>query len=326
MSTATLVPETWELTGDDAWQTLQHTGRLRLLRDAFTRMRYSDGFSHTRSLAWVMSLVLVQAVIVLVGVASAMGDSHISTGIVNAIQSAAPGPAGQVLTSAVDQAQNAGLSRRYLALALGSIGLIVSATTGMGQLERGLNRIYGVELDRPFPRKYGLGLLLALSAGTLTAVAIAAVGFGSAIGDALHNDGANLTWTILRWPLSLAIMMAVTALLFRWCPRRHQPSWSWLLFGSAVTVVLWFVVTLSMGLVFRLSHSFGDTYGPLAGIVALQLWCMLSSMTILFGGAVAAQLEAARSGSREPQDEVKIEHSEPDAEHVSAASATKVPA
>ena len=25
----------------------------------------------------------------------------------------------------------------------------------MGQLERGLNRIYGVEKDRPFARKYG---------------------------------------------------------------------------------------------------------------------------------------------------------------------------
>jgi hypothetical protein len=105
-------------------------------------------------------------------------------------------------------------------------------------------------------------------------------------------------------------MMAVTALLFRWCPRRHQPAWSWLMFGSAVSVVQWFVVTLVMGLVFRVSHSFGDTYGPLAGIVALELWCMLSSMAILFGGAVAAQLEAERSGRSEPQDDVKIEQSE----------------
>ena len=145
----------------------------------------------------------------------------------------------------------------------------------------------------------------------------------AAIGDALDNDGLRLAWTTLRWPLSLAIMMAVTALLFRWCPRRHQPGWSWLMFGSSVSVVLWFIVTLVMGLIFRVSHSFGDTYGPLAGIVALQLWCMLSSMTILFGGAVAAQLEAARTGHREPQDEVKIEQSEPDAE---PAMAVEVPA
>jgi uncharacterized BrkB/YihY/UPF0761 family membrane protein len=80
-----------------------------------------------------------------------------------------------------------------------------------------------------------------------------------------------------------------------------------------VSVALWFVVTLAMGLLFRVSHSFGDTYGPLAGIVALEVWCMLSSMAILFGGAVAAQLEAERSGRSEPQDESKIEMSEPDA-------------
>jgi uncharacterized BrkB/YihY/UPF0761 family membrane protein len=58
-----------------------------------------------------------------------------------------------------------------------------------------------------------------------------------------------------------------------------------------------------MGLVFRFSTSFGDTYGPLAGIVALQLWSMLSCMGILFGGAVAAQLEAVRAGVPGPQRE-----------------------
>src|SRR6185503_4241319 len=132
---------------------------------------------HSRSLAFLMSLVLVQATIVLVGIASALGDTNLSKVIVSAIEGAVPGPAGQVLTLAVQQAHTAGVSRRYLALALGSIGLIVSTTTGMGQLERALNRIYGVELDRPFLQKYGRGLLLALSAGTLTGLAVAAVGF-----------------------------------------------------------------------------------------------------------------------------------------------------
>ena len=37
MSTAKLVPETRELTGDDAWRVLHVTGEWRLLRDAFRR-------------------------------------------------------------------------------------------------------------------------------------------------------------------------------------------------------------------------------------------------------------------------------------------------
>ena len=60
------------------------------------------------------------------------------------------------------------------------------------------------------------------------------------------------------------------------------------------------------------STSFGDTYGPLAGIVALLLWALLSSVAVLFGAAVAAQLEAVRAGAPEPQDAEKVEHSEPE--------------
>src|SRR4051794_9300569 len=165
MSTAALVPETWELSGDDAWDTLRLTGRGQLLKDAFMRLRVADGFSHARSLAFMTTLVLVQGTIVLVGVASATGQTSFSHGIVSAIRDAAPGPAGRVLTDAVRQAQQAGASGRYTALVLGSLGTLVSATTAMGQLERGLNRIYGVEQDRPSVKKYGLACLLAVTAG-----------------------------------------------------------------------------------------------------------------------------------------------------------------
>ena len=55
MSTANLVPETWQLTGDDAKETLARTDRKELVKDAFTRLRYSDGFSHARSMAFLTS-------------------------------------------------------------------------------------------------------------------------------------------------------------------------------------------------------------------------------------------------------------------------------
>ena len=51
MSTATLVPETWELTGDDAWEIAAHAGRSACCATRFMRLRVADGFSHARSLA-----------------------------------------------------------------------------------------------------------------------------------------------------------------------------------------------------------------------------------------------------------------------------------
>ncbi len=312
MSTATVVPETWELTGDDARRSLMNTGRVQLLEDAFQRLRVADGFSHARSLAFMTSLVLVQGTIVVVAVAAALGDNSVGTTVVHTIHNAVPGPAGQVLTSAANHASHGDISRRYLALALGLVGTLVSGTTALGQLERGLNRIYGVELDRPMVQKYGLALILASTVGVLTGIAFVALAFGNDVGDSLHNDTISLVWNISRWPAALALMVAAMALLFRWCPRRRQPGWSWLAFGAAVSIVLWFVVTAALGELFKVSSTFGVTYGPLAGIVALQLWALLSAVVILYGGAVAAQLEAVRAGEPRPQDQHKVEDSEPD--------------
>ena len=52
-----------------------------------------------------------------------------------------------------------------------------------------------------------------------------------------------------------------------------------------------------------LSPSFGDVYGPLAGIVALLLWTLLSSIALFLGAAVCAQLEACRGGQPDPAHE-----------------------
>ena len=149
MSTANPVPETFGLTGSDAKETLEKTGRMRLLRDAFERLRASDGFSHARSMAFVTSLILVQGVIALVGLASVLGSGRVSDAIVGMLKEVFPGPAGVVLTDAVKQAHEAGAQHRSLALTLGLIGAIVTGTTLLGQIERAMNRLYGVEQDRP---------------------------------------------------------------------------------------------------------------------------------------------------------------------------------
>ena len=59
-------------------------------------------------------------------------------------------------------------------------------------------------------------------------------------------------------------------------------------------------MTLVLGAFFSLSTSFGETYGALAGMVALLLWTLLSAIAIFYGAAVAAQLEAVRAGAESP--------------------------
>jgi len=136
------------------------------------------------------------------------------------------------------------------------------------------------------------------SVGFLFAVAFVLLAFGRDIGG---SDGAvHSVWIVVRWPVGLVVAALALTGLLQYSPRRHQPNMSWLAFGAGIGVGCWAVVTLMFGVLFNASSSFGDTYGPLAGIVALQLWSLFSAITILFGVAVAAQLEAVRAGVPQP--------------------------
>ena len=311
MSSASLVPETRDLSGDDAWAVLKRTGWGRLAIDAFKRMRVADGFSHARSLAFLLSLVAIEGLIGLVGLSSVLHKGRISAIIDTTLRGTIPGPAGRVLTTAVTQAHRVAGEHHHTALLFGVLGAIVVATSAMGQLERALNRIYGVEQDRPTLKKYGLALIFALSAGTLGAAAFVCLAFGRDFFNATNNDMLAGVWSVVRWPLGVGLTAVTVTVLFRWSPRRRQPGLSWLAFGSGVSVFLWGLVTVGLGLFFASSSSFGSTYGPLAGVVALLVWSLLSSVALLYGAAVAAQLEAVRTANPAPQDMGKVVESDP---------------
>jgi YihY family inner membrane protein len=120
--------------------------------------------------------------------------------------------------------------------------------------------------------------------------------------DVFSNDG-GLLWGIARWAGAILLLGTGMAIVFKVAPNRRQPGFSWLMFGGGLAVFLWLVVSVLLTLYLNASSSFGDTYGPLAGFVGLLLWTQLSSIAVLFGLSVAAQLEAIRAGVPSPVSE-----------------------
>jgi YihY family inner membrane protein len=309
MSTATSVPETYELEGDDALRTLRRTGWGQLAKDSFQRFRAADGFSHARALAYQVTLTLLPAVIAAVGLATAVRASRFRQIIVQAVDRLAPGPAGQLITEAVEQGAKSASRGGVVALVIGALAALGSATLAMGQIERGANRIYGVERDRPTAQKYWNGFLLACSAGVLVVLAFVLIVAGSDVARATELSGVvRGLWTVLRWPLSIGFAVVAFAVLFREAPRRRQPSWSWLAVGSGLSVLLWFLFTGLLALYLDASSgTFGQTYGPLTGMIAVLVWAFLTALALFLGVAFAAQLEAVRAGVPQPVAETRID-------------------
>jgi YihY family inner membrane protein len=297
MSTATSVPETYELEGDDALETLRRTGWARLAKDAFVRFRYADGTSHSRALAFQVTLTLLPGMIAAVGLATTLRAREVGNLVTDTTERLAPGPAGEIFRTALRQGEQATAGGGRVALVLGLIAALASATFAMAQVERGANRIYGVERDRPTKERYLTAFRLALSAGVLITLAFVLIVAGADIASAIGLSGpVGLGWRLLRWPLSIAFVVVGFALLFQRSPRRRQPAASWLAVGSATSVLLWFVFTGLLGLYLESSKAFGETYGPLIGVIGMLLWTLATSLAIFLGVAFAAQLEAVRSG------------------------------
>ncbi|HEX8083904.1 MAG TPA: YihY/virulence factor BrkB family protein [Solirubrobacteraceae bacterium] len=304
MTTASAVPATRdELEGDEALETLRAVGRRRLLADTVDRFRAADAFSHSRALAFQFTLTLLPALIALVGLAAAIDQEDITRTVRATIEALAPGAAGEILTDALRQGSTAASRENgETALAGGGIAAAIAGTTAMAQIERGANRLYGIERDRPFLRKYANALLLAASAGVLALLSVVVLVGGSAVRDAAGwSSGFDAIWQVARWPIGLVFTVGAVALLFERAPRRRQPEPSWLAFGAAASTVLWLAFMGVFALYVEATGSFGATYGPIAGTIGVLLWAFLSSVALFAGVALAAQLEAVRAGVESPR-------------------------
>jgi YihY family inner membrane protein len=311
MGTATRVPETTTLSGDelsadDAVTTLRRYGRWNLVKNSFIRFRYADGFTHARALALQSCLSFIPLIIAVVGLSSALHQQQVGQVIIATLAGVLPGKdKGDMLEQAAQRTQDQGVNGGQLALWLGLLAAIVALTTAMGQIERGANRIYGIERDRPAVRKYGRALLMALTAGLLLQLGFLVIIAGDALGESLAaaygwSDTVESAWTIGCWPVGIILAWASFTVVLEHAPRRRQPGYYWLAFGSGVSLALWLILTGLLALYVVTSASFGTTYGPLTGVFALLLWANLSSVALFLGVAFAAQLEAVRAGSPAP--------------------------
>ena len=311
MGTSTRVPETTtisgdELSADDAVTALRKYGRWNLLKNSFIRFRYADGFSHSRALALQLCLSFIPLIIAAVGLASAVHQEKVGQVVIQTVAGVLPGKdQSDMVEQAAQRTQDQGVTGGQLALWLGLLAAIVALTTAMGQIERGANRIYGIERDRPALRKYGRALLMAMTAGLLLQLGFVVIIAGDALGESLAatyglSDTLQTLWTIVSWPLGVLLAWASFTVVLQRAPRRQQPGYSWLAFGSGVSLALWLLLTGLLALYVVKSGSFGSTYGPLTGTFALLLWANLSSVALFLGVAFAAQLEAVRAGSPEP--------------------------
>jgi len=186
-----------------------------------------------------------------------------------------------------------------LALVLGIVGALWTASGYVGAFGRAMNRVYEIGEGRPVwklrPLQMLVTLVLLLLVG-LVAVIIAASGpvaesIGSAIG---LSSQAVLIWDIAKWPVALALVVFVIALLYYATPNVRQPKFRWMSLGAFVALVMAALATAAFSFYAANLGSYNKTYGSLAGAVLFMLVLWLVNLSLLFGAELDSEIERGR--------------------------------
>ena len=178
-----------------------------------------------------------------------------------------------------------------IAAVVGVVLLLIAALGVVAQLKDALNTIW----DAPEPEGGGiwwyvrtylaslagvmaLGFLLIVSLVISTVLAAASTWAG------MSNSGA-LLWEAVNFGLSLGVLTALFAMLFKWFPDvpvRWRDVWpgaltSALLFQAGKLAIAWYIG----------SQGLESTYGAAASLVVLLIWVYYTAQIVLFGAEIS---------------------------------------
>src|SRR5262249_810151 len=100
----------------------------------------------------------------------------------------------------------------------------------------------------------------------------------------------------LRWPALLIAVMLGLSLVYRFGPSRSEVHWHPITWGSAIATVLWIVASVLFSWYAADFGSYNKTYGSLGAVIGFMIWIWISSIVILLGAEIDAELERRAPG------------------------------
>ncbi len=289
------------------------TSKKDTLKRTFKEFSADNITDWAAALTYYAVLAIFPAIIALVSVIGLVGSSATQPLIEN-LGSVAPGPAKQILTTAIEGlASNKGAAG--FAFILGLVLALNSASSYISAFTRASNSIYEVEEGRPVwklkPQQIGITLvlivLLVIVVVGVTVTGPLAEQVGKLIG--LGSAGATI-FDIAKIPVLLAIVSLMIAFLYWAAPNVKQPGFKFVSPGGIVALVLFIVASLLFALYVSQFASYNKTYGSLGGVIVFLTWLWITNIAILFGAEFNSELQRSQqreAGQSAPLDEPFLE-------------------
>jgi membrane protein len=186
-----------------------------------------------------------------------------------------------------------------VALVIGILAALWSASGYVGAFGRAMNRIYEIQEGRPFWKLRPVMLALTVVAVLLAAIALLMLIVSGPIAESIGNviglgSTAVTVWSIVKWPILALVVVLVVGLLYYVTPNVQQPKFRWISVGAAVAILVWVLASVAFAFYVANFSSYNKTYGSLAGVIVTLLFLWITNLALLFGGELDAELERGR--------------------------------
>lgn len=253
------------------------------------------------SIAFSMVLAMFPLLILVSASAAFLGQPVKAVQLATRVLDYLPPLVRQVLDPVVSDV----LRHRSQALvAVGVLGTLWAASSGMQAVRIGLNRAYGVERGLSFWKArlkvtaftivVGLGVLATFS----SVVVMPMVGQLIA---ATADSPEEAMWLGqgVRQGLAFVVLVVLYAIVYAWLPDlRQRVAWVWP--GAVVGPLLWLASAELLTQALRAAGKLMLVYGGFAGVVALLVFLYASAATLLLGAELNGVLRE-RDGERARQ-------------------------
>ncbi|MEA2782708.1 MAG: rane protein [Rhodospirillaceae bacterium] len=237
-------------------------------------------------------LALFPAIAALVSLYGLFADPATINSQLDKIASFMPGGAIEVIRDQLNRVVAQGSGKLGITFIVGLCFSLWSANAATKTVFDALNIVYREEEKRGFIKLNAISLaftlagivflLLAIVATVVLPLALNYIGLGSVT--AIIVD-------ILRWPILLAAVSLVLAVLYRYGPSRAEAQWRWISWGSAFAAIMWLIVSMLFSWYAAEFGNYNKTYGSLGAVIGFMTWIWLSTMVVLIGAELDAEME-----------------------------------
>ncbi|MBK4735098.1 YihY/virulence factor BrkB family protein [Noviherbaspirillum pedocola] len=186
--------------------------------------------------------------------------------------------------------------RHHGMLSLGVAVALWAASSAMRAMMRAMNAVYEVRETRALWKRYAWSIAATLAIGPMLALALTLLLVRPDAMEALVRVfGVDVSLAVLwawwlRWPVILLLLTATVTVIY-WVGPDVQQRFVFVTPGAFLAVLAWFFASLGFDVYVRDIATIGDVYGSIGTIVVLLLYCLFSSLILLFGAELNAAVE-----------------------------------